>query len=313
MLPSHLNFKVLKKRVSIEQVLNDKGLLTSLKRRAGTLVGPCPIHHGDNPRAFVVNLNRNIWHCFTACDSGGDVVEMVRRLDLKTYRETAEYLASLVQSFQLMFTHCLWPIRRGKSPFSPFSHRLFLQHETPFLKKKGIHATTARRFEAGRYLGQGFLKGCIAVRLHDPKGSLLGYAGRRLEPKEALQRGKWKFPVRLPRNHILYNFHRIRSLAPKSLILTECPWGVMRLNQISVPAVALLGLHLSPSQQKLIAFVPQLTLMLDADSAGQNAATRLKSQLDATSKVRIASLPDGLDPDDLSDRELHALLEALPF
>lgn len=310
MLPSHLNFKVIKRTVSIEHVLNDKGLLASLKRQPGTLVGPCPIHHGDNPRAFVVNLNRNIWRCFTACDSGGDVVELVRRLDHRTYRETAEYLASLAQTFPSMSPLPLAETARQK-PFQPFSHRLPLQHETPFLQNKGIHSTTARRFDAGRYLGQGFLKGCIGVRLHDPQGCPLGYAGRRLDPQDVQQRGKWKFPVRLPRNHILYNFHRIRSLGPKSLLLTECPWSVMRLDQISIPAVALLGLHLSPFQQELIAFVPQITLMLDADSAGRNASARLQSQIGYTSNVRIASLPDGLDPDDLSHRELQALLKTL--
>ena len=86
MIPEHFTFKYLKARVSIAAVLQDKGLNTAFRKRADQLVGPCPVHGGDNPNAFVISLSKNIWHCFTQCNAGGDVVELVRRLDSKTYR-----------------------------------------------------------------------------------------------------------------------------------------------------------------------------------------------------------------------------------
>ena len=98
MILPHLDFQWLKRRVSIEQVLADKALLSQLRRGNGRLVGPCPLHWGDNPNAFVVSLRKNLWRCFTGCDAGGDVVELVRRLDRKSYRLTAEYLAELEKS-----------------------------------------------------------------------------------------------------------------------------------------------------------------------------------------------------------------------
>ncbi len=78
MYPPFIAFSHLKRRVSIEAVLNAEGLATSLKRRGQRLVGPCPVHGGDNPQAFVVDLARDLWYCFTRCQGGGDVVELVR-------------------------------------------------------------------------------------------------------------------------------------------------------------------------------------------------------------------------------------------
>jgi DNA primase len=300
---------MLKRRVSIEQVLADKALLGKLRRRAGRLVGACPIHRGDNPNAFVVDLQKNLWRCFTGCDAGGDVVELLRRLDGKTYRQTAEYLARLARVLPPSVPP--EPETTLKS-FRPFPHRLRLQTDDDFLGKKGILPETARRFEAGLYRSQGFLQGCIGVRLHDPTGSPLGYAGRRLDPELAARFGKWKFPPLLPRNQLLFNFHRIRSRLPSAtLVLTECPWSVMRLHQIDVPAVALLGIHLSRPQEQLLRSASRVVFMFDGDSAGSKAAAKLKPRIASFAQVAIACVPHGADPDDLSDLELrHSLSTA---
>ncbi len=66
MHPPVLAFSLLKRTVSIERVLTAKGLATSLKRRGQRLVGPCPLHGGDNPHAFVVDLARDLWYCCIA-------------------------------------------------------------------------------------------------------------------------------------------------------------------------------------------------------------------------------------------------------
>ena len=58
-----LDLRRLKRSVSIEHVLADRGLLAGMRRR-GQLVGACPIHGGDNPDAFVVNPQRGLWRCY---------------------------------------------------------------------------------------------------------------------------------------------------------------------------------------------------------------------------------------------------------
>ena len=327
MTATHLNFKLLKQTVSISQVLAAKGLTNHFKKRGDRLIGPCPIHGGDNPSAFVVSISKNLWYCFSRCQAGGDVIDLVRRIDHLSYRQTAARLASLAalsppsQSRQptapsAAKTHTdrqppqEHPSRRLPT-FRPYKRRLFLDPHSPFLQHKGISPATAHTFEAGAYHATGFLQDCMGVRLHDPSGNPLGYLGRRLDRDQAVTYGKWKLPTRLPKRHILYGFHRVADLLHRGLCLVECPWGVMRLHQLGVPAVALLGAHLSTTQRKLLANAKRIVIILDGDLTGRTASTKVKESLMDTTDVKIVNLPDDLDPDDLSDQELKSLLSPL--
>ncbi len=310
MIPAHLRFSRLKRLVAIEQVLEHRGLLARMRRQTHDLSGPCPIHRGDNPRAFVVSRCKNLWRCFTGCDTGGDVVELVRRLDRCSYRQVSHYLSSLARDRQPT-PPAIEPVARSTKPFSPYRRQLPLEPKVDFLQRKAIRPHTARRFEAGLYRGRGFLSQAIGVRLHDPQARPLGYAARRLNPQAIRDRGKWNFPPRLPKDQLLYNFRRARNAY--SLVIVECPWGVMRLDQIDIPAVALLGTHLSAVQQQLLLPTPYLIVMMDGDPAGRSAASRIGQQMHAHPNVSSASMPDGLDPDELTDGQLATILQSLLF
>jgi DNA primase len=312
MIPSHLDFKHLKRVVSIADVLRDKGLIGQYRTRGDKLTGPCPVHGGDNPNAFVADLSRNVWHCFTGCNTGGDVVEFVRAMERKTYRQVAQYLSTLAA---LPPTH---PTGRPSDispsalkPFRPFTRALPLNPYAPLIKQKKIQPSTARWFEAGSWHGQGFLQDCIGVRLHDPRGNPIGYAGRRVNPSDMKAFGKWKFPTALPKSSLLYNYHRVLSSIHRGLVVVECPWGVMRLHQLAVPAVALLGTALCASQIDLLRKVPHIVLMLDGDPAGETAMRHISAVLDPITRVQSFHLPDGLDPDDLDDLELNKVSHLL--
>jgi DNA primase len=308
MIPEHFTFKYLKVRVSITAVLQDKGIITVFRKRADQLVGPCPLHGGDNPNAFVISLSKNIWHCFTQCNTGGDVVKLVQCLDSKTYRQTAAYLASLANTHK---ASSLAHQTHMTKAFRPFTKSLTLNPSTPWLNKKGITSLTAKRFEAGAYDAPGFLNGCIGVRLHDLHGQPIGYAGRRLHPKQIQLYGKWKLPPALPKNRLLYNFHRLSSHTHKGLVIVEGPWAVMRLAQLNIPAVALLGIHLSPTQRDLLQTSQRVILMLDGDGAGRRATTRIQNALKPDTKVHTIQLPLDHDPDDLTNDQLSSITQDL--
>jgi DNA primase len=312
MPPSSLAFSHLKGLVSIEQVLTARGMIASLTQRGQRLIGPCPVHHGDHPQAFVVDLAKDLWYCFTRCRGGGDVVELVRRMDHCPYPEVARYLASLVQ---VAPTPARTKATRSDRTYQPYTRELRLDPYAPLLAEKGIWAKTARHFEAGAYQGPGFLEGCLAIRLHDPQGRPLGYAGRRLDPAQARRYGKWKFPAGLPKREILYGFHHITSRLQQGVALVECPWGVMRLAQIGIPAVALLGIHLSRTQVQLLRRTPHIVLMFDGDQAGRAASQQVADILNqhTHAPVHRIDLPQDLDPDDLDNSELsRRLLPLLP-
>jgi DNA primase len=301
-IPSQLDFRRLKQTVSILHVLADKGWLDRMRPRGASWVGPCPVHGGDNPRAFVVHREKNLWRCFTGCDAGGDVVELARRLQGGSYRAAAVYLASLASAPMDPWPSREHPMPRPR-PFRPFTRRLRLDPDAPFLSRKGIWPQTARSFDVGAFHGRGMLAGCIAVRLFDPRGQPLGYAGRYLDPERAIH-GKWKLPSGLPRNALLYAYHRAARHLHRGVFLVECPWGALRLHQLRIPAVALLGTHMSPGQHDLLREVPRVVLLMDGDKAGRRAAQGIRGRLpDAV----VVDLPEGLDPDDLGDHELAEL------
>lgn len=303
--PPYPRLAEIKTLVAIEDILARRGLLHTLRRQGERLVGPCPLHHGDSPTAFVVNRTKNVWYCFTRCARGGDVVDLLRALDGSSFAEVARLLEALARP--RLASGRPSPAPQLRLDFRPFTRVLPLDHAAPAIISKGIRASTARIFEVGQYHGPGFLHGCLGVRLHDPHGNPLGYAGRRLDPDEARRLGKWKFPTALPARQILYGFHHVRPISARPLVVVECPWGVMRLAQIAVPAVALLGTRASYEQRRLLGLAPALLLLLDGDPAGREGARRLQREL-RHHDVRLVDLPDGHDPDDLPDTQLRALV-----
>jgi hypothetical protein len=235
------------------------------------------------------------------------VVELVRRMDHCPYPDVARYLAALAQ---LSPTPARAEVRAPDRPYQPYTRALRLNAHASLLAHKRICAQTARHFEAGAYQGPGFLQGCVAIRLHDPAGRPLGYAGRRLDPQQISQFGKWKFPSGLPKGEILYGFHRIRARLPQGLAVVECPWGVMRLAQLGIPAVALLGIQLSRPQVQLLRRAARIALMLDGDQAGRSASRQIAETLNHYTRTQVhrIDLPHGLDPDDLDDSQLSRQL-----
>ena len=294
--PAQLDFQDIKRSVPIESVLAERGLLSGMRRRGDRLTGCCPVHHGDNPTAFVVDRAKNVWYCFTGCGRGGDVIELVRLLDAVSHREAAARLAGTPR--------VALPTPSRRAGFQPFERSLYLDPAVPWLAEKGISPSTARAFEAGGWRGRGLLDGCVAVRLHTPQGSPLGYAGRRLVPGE---RGKWVFPPSFPKSEVLYGHHHVDPTTQR-LVVVECPWGAMRLTQAGIPAVALLGTALSERQAELLTARQHVTLLFDGDPAGRRGAREAARRLEFAVDVAIVDLPTGRDPDDLTDADLLALL-----
>ena len=307
----------LKHRVGIARVLEAYHLDRHLRRHGDQLLGPCPLHGGDNPTAFRVHLGRGLWHCFTAC-GGGDAVDLIRRIEACSIAAAARILQGWLETP----TRALdLPSRRHSPPrpnaFRPFRRSIALNPRVPFLQHhKAIRVETALRFEAGLADPiSTFLRGTVAVRLHDLDGQPIGYCGRRVDAAQIQRWGKWRFPARFPKSQVLYNAHRALAQRPGGIVLVECPWAVMRLTQAGVPGVvALLGTTLGPIQSAWLAAAPTVLLLLDGDPAGYAATAKISQILSKSTKVATHRLAPGQEPEDLSDLELANLVRrALPF
>jgi len=239
------------------------------------------------------------------------VINLVQDLDRGGYHAAGQYLSRLMHldSIESPLSLPVNDIRQARfagKPFQAYTKKLPLDPHCPFLQQKGISPGTAAAFEAGAWHGQGFLANCIGLRLHDISGAPLGYAGRRCLPPEIQKYGKWKFPTAIPKKQLLFNLHRVRSQLSSGLVVVEGAWSVMRLAQLNIPAVALLGIHLSTQQYNLLSNVPRLILMLDGDDAGRKATQIFLQKFKPRTLVDYVILPPNCDPDDLSDENLNA-------
>ncbi len=77
-----------KDRLAIEDVVGDYVLL---KRSGRNFKGLCPFHPEKTP-SFMVNPERNIYHCF-GCGEGGDALSFIMKMEGLDFRETLERLA----------------------------------------------------------------------------------------------------------------------------------------------------------------------------------------------------------------------------
>jgi len=311
--------KDLKKQVGIGRVLEAYGLCGRLKHHGDQLIGPCLLHGGDNPGAFRVHLARGIWNCFTAC-GGGDTVDLICNIEKCTKASAARILRNMIATIPMS------PPRKADSQhqeaaitkvFRPFSRKIPLNPRTPFLQeKKGITVETAIRFETGLADAKSrFLRGSVAVRLHDMQGHPVGYCGRRLDPDEICRWGKWRFPAGLPKGQLLYNSHRALAARNGGIVLVECPWAAMRCTQAGFSGVvALLGTTITETQLTWLSRAPAVLLLMDADQAGRKAAKSIAQALGRQTIVLIHDLAPHQEPEDLSDIALLSLIgNAIPF
>jgi len=75
---------------------------------------------------------------------------------------------------------------------------------------------------------------------------------------------------------------------------------------------SLLGTSLTSVQADWLK-APTVLLMLDGDNPGRKAALSIAQTLCSMTSVFIYNLPDGLEPEDLSDSELMSIVSDLIF
>ena len=90
-----VDFRAVKRKVTILQVLEHYDLVSKLHRNGDSLTGTCPIHGGDNKTAFHISISKNRWNCFQC---SGNVLDFVAKME-KVSRPKAAHL--LVQWFNL--------------------------------------------------------------------------------------------------------------------------------------------------------------------------------------------------------------------
>jgi DNA primase len=84
-----VDFRDIRSRITMEQVLSHYQLLDTFKRTGHSLNGPCPIHKGTNKTQFHVNTEKNIWNCFSECKHGGNTLDFICRMENLSIHDAA--------------------------------------------------------------------------------------------------------------------------------------------------------------------------------------------------------------------------------
>lgn len=77
-------FEQLRRAVPLAAVLEHYGVLKRLRGSGRNLQGACPIHGGCNKRQFSVDLQKNVWRCFSpdhVGEDGGGMLEFVTAME----------------------------------------------------------------------------------------------------------------------------------------------------------------------------------------------------------------------------------------
>lgn len=332
-----VNFKEVRERVSIETVLLDFYGIKDLTRLNTTLVGPCPVHGGDSPRAFHADLDKNVWHCFSRCKAGGNQLDFVAQKEGISVREAALVLkrrymdaagtaparTPAVRSVKSVGkppserSHPPTPANDDEEPEpdgnAPLDLKLNLKAWHPHLTEdRKLAQATIEHFGIG-YCSMGILRGMIAIPIHDSEGELVAYAGRRLKPSDMDKYGKYKFPKGFRKDRELYNYHRARTkMVEEGLIVVEGFFSVMKLYEAGFEnVVATMGCEISDAQAELLSISREVIILFDGDEAGRGGARNVAAALERRTCVRVADLPDGLEPEGLTERGLRWLVRGM--
>lgn len=329
-----IDYKRIKKSVTIEQVLRHYDLWDGLKPSGRSMIGCCPIHQGTNPRQFSVNPEKNIFNCFGDCQGGGNIIDLVAKLEDCSISEAAAKIDS-------WFLHSSDNGAPQKSPDiendttqkdttlarkkkkappdpspggvvnPPLSFKLQTVPEHQFFADQRLRQDTIRHFGLG-FCSRGMMAGRIVIPIENESGELVAYCGRALTPDQ-IKTEKYKLPPGFNKSLVVYNLNR-QSPETKTVIVVESFLSVFRLYQAGIrQAITCLGSSMSEEQAKLIAHflgpTGQALILYDGDNAGNqgadNCLTRLSSQL-FVKRLDISTLAE--KPHHASEQDLQQFL-----
>ena len=300
-----IDFAEIKEAASFSAILERYNI--KHQRSRGQVSVLCPFHDDSNP-SLSVNFERNVFHCFS-CEESGDILTFVAKIEKVSVPQAASIIAGC----------CGIPMNGNKPPANrprqkagngaqapeeegnkPLGFKLSLDPTHPYLSGR-LTPELIERFGVG-FCNKGYLKGRIAIPIHDAEGQLVAYAGRWAsdDVPEGVQ--KYLLPPGFQKRKVLFNYHRVAGV--KYLLIVEGYWSVMRLDGLGpVPAVALMGRTLSDEQEELLerSGARMLSLVLDGDEAGRQATEELLLRLSRKFFVRATWLPDGEAPDTVDE------------
>ncbi len=146
----------IKKRIDIVDFI---GSFITLKKAGKNFKALCPFHNEKTP-SFIVSPERQIWHCFGACNDGGDIFKFLMKWENITFVEALKELAKKTGVIlkKINFEDKIWKKKERffQMNFLAAEFFSFILHKEKYgekalnyLKKRSIKEETVKLFDLG--------------------------------------------------------------------------------------------------------------------------------------------------------------------
>lgn len=271
----------------IERVLD--ALMIDVDRHAnGNFICHCPFHEDNHP-SFAVHDETGAWICYSGCGEG-NLTALVMRVLGANAKAAKRWLADVPAPLE---TGCpelpLWSDHVTEHVGPPEFH--YVEGVTHrYMMERGFTKETLAKFR----VGWDKVRQAIVIPVFW-EGVRLGLIYRNIPPLGP-DEPKYEYTPHLPKSEILFGLEHTRAISDTTfhLILTEGPLDCMWLHQCGYTgAVAVLGMHISKAQAKLIQKVTyNVILAFDMDKTGWAAREHAHKVLNRC-YIREVILPEG--------------------
>lgn len=294
---------------------------------------PCPLHGGRDAN-FSVSEREGLWNCFSVCQRGGSVIDLVAALDKIDIKEAARKLGS---DFNLSPAHASVAVARAttskverwkelqKYPSDiQLPDTIELEEGYRGLTRKTIDHWGLRRVPpppsirtiihpVGQAMPRDFdildqygaitwktVPSGVLIPLHNAHGGICSYSVRKDEgtPKIWNAPGISKcYPFGLQKN--------TEDIISEGFVwLVEGQIDCIKMWQRGYKnTVALMGSSLSENQAMLLLTVTStIMLLMDGDDAGRKAAKEIKKRWSKVFEIGEFVLPEGVDPAEYEEK-----------
>lgn len=280
-------------------ILNKLGA-KKINDNGNELRSQCVIHKGDNDSAFVVNLETNLWFCFTRCLIGGDLFDLIDAI----YKPPT-FKANIIMCCDLLGLSFSNEELNSVIERDMKEQREFVQHMVNQTKKKqnnpynlellGTHRTinNYRGFESSilnsyeiTYIEE-LKRVCFPVK--DETGMVVGASCRAV----GNEKPKWKhYPANISTGLLLWGIDNIDTTYD-ICFLVEGIIDVMKLRELGIQnVVCTFGANITKHQIELLIKkgITNIILMYDNDEAGRKATEKFIDKYRYLFNVKVADL-----------------------
>jgi len=361
----------IKARLDIVDIVSET---VKLRRSGRSYTGFCPFHPNSKTPAFAVFPDNGTWHCFGACNEGGDIFKFVMKREGWDFAETLKYLAAKAGVTLTPMT----PERREKEDQYETLRQLleesvkyyqFQLTKTPagraaydYLLKRGITPASIETFELGyaphsfeallsHLSGKGHaleqmtevglliekdsggyydkFRNRIMFPIRDGAGKMAGFGARVLDPEDVPKFLNSPQTPLFNKSRLLYGLNMAKKAIRDAdqVVIVEGYLDVIALHQNGFAnSVSPMGTALNEDQLRYLKkYTRRIVLALDADAAGEKATLRglevarqsldreeelvfdarglLRHEARLQADVRVTTLPEGMDPDEVVLRD----------